>query len=59
MRKRYSKECEHFIQQQCKNVIRFTFICNKCSKKEDTLWYAPSKVDSAITKRMDTPSSEE
>lgn len=33
MRNRCSKDCEHFIQQQCKNVIRFPFICNKCPKK--------------------------
>lgn len=33
IKNRCSRDCEHFIQQQCKNVIRFPFICNKCSKK--------------------------
>lgn len=28
-----SKECKHFIQQQCKKVVRFPFICNKCPKR--------------------------
>lgn len=27
------EKCEHFIQKQCKKVIRFPFICNKCPKK--------------------------
>lgn len=30
---RCTKDCEFFIQQQCKNVTRFPFICNKCPKK--------------------------
>lgn len=32
-KKKCSKECEYFIQQQCKKIIRFPFICNKCPKK--------------------------
>ena len=30
---RCTRECKYFIQQQCKKVIRFPFICNKCSNK--------------------------
>lgn len=30
---RCTKECKHFIQKQCDKVVRFPFICNKCSKK--------------------------
>ncbi len=27
------EKCHHFIQKQCKKVIRFPFICNKCTSK--------------------------